>query len=55
MHLRDDCSHVISDIKPQGSTQPKANLGNSKGKTTKGKLPPKVENMVFEYILLLIC
>jgi hypothetical protein len=23
--------------------------------TTKGKLPPKVANMVFEYILLLIC
>jgi hypothetical protein len=25
MHLRDDCSHVVSEIKPQGSTQPKAN------------------------------
>jgi hypothetical protein len=31
MHLRDDFSHVISEIKPQGSTQPKANSGKSKG------------------------
>jgi hypothetical protein len=31
MHLRDDCSHVISEIKPKGSTQPKANSGRSKG------------------------
>ena len=31
MHLRDDFSHVISEIKPQGSTQPKVNLGNSEG------------------------
>jgi hypothetical protein len=31
MHLRDDLSHVISEIKPQGSTQPKANSRKSKG------------------------
>jgi hypothetical protein len=31
MHLRDDCSHVISDINPKGSTQPKVNSGRSKG------------------------
>jgi hypothetical protein len=31
MHLKDDCSHVISEIKPQGSNQPKANSGKSKG------------------------
>jgi len=31
MHLRDDFSHFISEINPQGSTQPKANSGNSKG------------------------
>jgi hypothetical protein len=31
MHLRDDCSHVIIEIKHQGSTQTKANLGKSKG------------------------
>jgi hypothetical protein len=54
MHLKDDCFHVISEIKPQGSTQPKANSGNSKGiATTKGKLPLKVANTVFYYTLLL--
>jgi hypothetical protein len=45
MHLRDDCSHVISEIKPKGSTQPKGsthpkdNLGSSKGdNNNKGKI-----------------
>ena len=39
MHLRDECSHVVSEIKPQGSTQPKANLGKSKGDSSnKGKI-----------------
>jgi hypothetical protein len=31
MHLRDDFSHVISEINPKGSAQPKENLGKSKG------------------------
>jgi hypothetical protein len=31
MHLRDDCSHVISEIRPKGSAQPKENSGKSKG------------------------
>jgi hypothetical protein len=31
MHLRDDCSHVINEIRPKGSTQPKANSEKSKG------------------------
>jgi hypothetical protein len=31
MHLRDDCSHVISEMRPKGSTQPKANSGKSRG------------------------
>jgi hypothetical protein len=31
MHLRDDCSHVIREIKPKGSAQPKANSGISRG------------------------
>jgi hypothetical protein len=31
MYLRDKFSHVISDIKPQDSTQPKAISGKSKG------------------------
>jgi hypothetical protein len=39
MHLRDDCSHAISEIKPQGSTWPKANSGKSKGDSrNKGKI-----------------
>jgi hypothetical protein len=39
MHLRDDCSHVISEIKPQGSTQPKAISGKSKGDNSdKGRI-----------------
>jgi hypothetical protein len=29
--LRDDCSHVINEIKPKGSAQPKANSGKSRG------------------------
>jgi hypothetical protein len=31
MHLRDDCSHVIIEIRPKGSTQPKENSERSKG------------------------
>jgi hypothetical protein len=31
MHLRDDCSHVISEIRPKGSAQPKENSGKLKG------------------------
>jgi hypothetical protein len=31
MHLRDDCSHVINEIRPKGSAQPKENSEKSKG------------------------
>jgi hypothetical protein len=31
IHLNDDCFHVISEIKRQGSNQPKATSGKSKG------------------------
>jgi hypothetical protein len=31
MHLRDDFSHAISEIKPKGSTQPKENSERLKG------------------------
>jgi hypothetical protein len=31
MHLRDYCSHVINEIRPKGSTQPKENSDKSKG------------------------
>jgi hypothetical protein len=30
MYLNDDCSHVISEIQPQGSNQPQDNSGKSK-------------------------
>jgi hypothetical protein len=31
MHLRDDCSHVIMDIRPKGFAQPKENSRKSRG------------------------
>jgi hypothetical protein len=31
MHLRDDCSHVISEIRPKVFAQPKENSGKSRG------------------------
>jgi hypothetical protein len=31
MHLRDDFSHVINEIRPKGSAQPKENSERSKG------------------------
>jgi hypothetical protein len=31
MHLKDDCSHVINEIQPQGSNQPRATSEKSKG------------------------
>ena len=31
MHLRDDCPHVISEIRPKGSAQPKENSKREKG------------------------
>jgi hypothetical protein len=31
MHVKDDCSHVISEIQPQGSNQPRATSGKLKG------------------------
>jgi hypothetical protein len=39
MHLRDDCSHVISEIRPKGSIKPKENSKRSKGDSSnKGKI-----------------
>jgi hypothetical protein len=31
MNLKDECSHVISEIQPQVSNQPRATFGKSKG------------------------
>jgi hypothetical protein len=39
MQLRDDCSHVISEIRPKGSTHPKENSESLKGDSrNKGKI-----------------
>jgi hypothetical protein len=39
MHLKDDCSHVIREIQPQGSKLPHATSENSKGNNNeKGKI-----------------
>jgi hypothetical protein len=49
LHLKDDCSHVINKIQPQGSNQPRL-LQKSIRETTvkKGKLSHKVANLVFK-------
>jgi hypothetical protein len=39
MHLRDDLSDVIGEIRPKGSTHPKDNSEKSKGdNSNKGKI-----------------
>jgi hypothetical protein len=53
MHLRDDCSHVINEIRPKGSVQPKENSEKSKGdNNNKERLHLRVENMVFEFYFI---
>jgi hypothetical protein len=48
MHLRDDCSHVISEIRPKGSTQPKENLERSKGdRSNKGNIASQTRKYGF--------
>jgi hypothetical protein len=48
MNLRDNCSHVISDIRPKGSAQPKANSGKSKGdNNNQGKIASQSEKYGF--------
>jgi hypothetical protein len=49
MHLRDDFSHVISEIRPKGSAQPKENLA-----TIKEILRLRVGNMDFEFLFYLL-
>jgi hypothetical protein len=48
MHLRDDCPHVISEIKLEGSTQSKANSRNSNGdRKNKGKIASQSDKYDF--------
>jgi hypothetical protein len=48
MHLRDDFSHVINEIRPKGSTQPKENSKRSKGDSrNKGRIASQSEKYGF--------
>jgi hypothetical protein len=48
MHLRDDFSHVISKIRPKGSTQPKANSEKLKGDSSdKGNIASQTRKYGF--------
>jgi hypothetical protein len=48
VQLKDDCSHVINEIQPQGSNQPQVIPANQKGTAVeKEKFPPRVESMDF--------
>jgi hypothetical protein len=46
MHMKDDCSHVISEIQPQGSNQPKAVI--------KERLPLILASMDFNLCVFMI-
>jgi hypothetical protein len=56
MHLRDDCSHVISEIRPKGSAQPKANSGKSRGdNSNQGRVASQTGNMVSSFFYYIYC
>ena len=55
MHLRDNCSHVISKIRPKGSSHPKANSEKSKGENNnQGKIASQSGKYVFLVFMLFI-
>jgi hypothetical protein len=48
MHWRDDCSHLISEMIPKGSTQLKENSKGLKGdNNNKGKIASQIEKYGF--------
>jgi hypothetical protein len=56
MHLRDNCSHVISEITPKGSVQPKAKLGKSKGDSSnQGKIASQSGKYGFQVFYFIYC
>jgi hypothetical protein len=56
MHLRDELSHVISENKPKGSTQPKANSEKSKGdNNNKGKIASQSGKYGFGLYFIIDC
>jgi hypothetical protein len=55
MQLKDDCSHVISEIQPQGSNQPQTNFGNQRWTTMiKEKFPLGLASMDFSLCVFII-
>jgi hypothetical protein len=53
MHLRDDFSHVINEIRPKGSTQPKEIQRDQKvTTTTREGLHLRVRNMDFKFLFI---
>jgi hypothetical protein len=56
MHLRDDCFHVISEIRPKGSTHPKDNSEKSKGDSrNNGKIASQSGKYGFSVYLFIEC
>jgi hypothetical protein len=55
MHLRDDCSHVISEIRPKGSACSQSKIQENRRVTAaiKDRLHLRVGNMVFELLCYL--
>jgi hypothetical protein len=55
MHMKDDCSHVISEIQPQVQINLGLLLENQKGKTViKERLPLRVASMTFSICVFMI-
>jgi hypothetical protein len=54
MHLRDNCSHVISEIRLKDSAQPKAKENRRVKSTIKERLHLRVGNMAFEFLFYLL-
>jgi hypothetical protein len=55
MHVKDDFSHVISEIQPQGSNQPRATSGKSKGDNNdKRKFLLRVASVDFNLCVFMI-
>jgi hypothetical protein len=54
-HLKDYCSHVINEIHPQGSNQPQATSGKSKGDICEKRkiVLPEWQVWLLDYVFLL--
>jgi hypothetical protein len=55
MHLRDDCSHVINEIRPKGLAQPKTHSEISRGdNSNKGKITSQSGKYGFQILFYLL-